>query len=820
MTTIKAAVAGLAMSCALAGCGGGAGGDASALPPQSQPQQKQAERVIAQWPLESGLYAAPAASRAGKQAQAPQSAAVAGAQSRMAAATNILVNNGFESGATGWSASQGVLNTDANARTGASFAWLGGYNNAGDQLSQTLSVPAGAAAVSLQFWYRIVTAETLAGLYDGMLVSVHDSAGTTLSTLKLYTNQDKTEGWAPSPVFDLSAFAGRTIQLRFTAVTDESEVSSFLVDDIELSVTASAGITVDGNQADYTISRSGSTYTLSRGASIVGTYQAGERLNFKDATVALDTAGAPAQVYRLYKAAFNRKPDSAGLGYQIGALETTGLPLSQVSQNFINSPEFSSRYGALNESQFVTQLYQNVLGRGPDAAGLAFHVQRLTSGTGRRDVLIGFSESPENQTGTSADMAGGIVYTPLDRPTTPPTASNPTCTAPKVLQNGVCITPRVTCQASEVLRDGACVARSVSCVAPASLVNGSCVSPAPVCVAPRVLQNNLCVTPVTCTAPQVVQGGICVTPPAPVPTCSATQQLVNGVCVAKPAAVVPPLNGSVVLEDIYLGNRGMDVPWKDSFSFNGESSYIPILHNDLGETVTLKVCFARTSTVHPFGPIYLNNACTTIPDFKADTSVRVRNAEWWSHGQFRVYVTRSPAINPAGGETLVATYSALDWGFISVIVPPSQCVLNGSIRSTNPDCYKIAPPSTVGSVTPPVAPPKPSTGATAGVANAQNCVAMTQEPGKVILRNNCGTQIFVIYCGELKYSSSRCGRNANYFTHSVIMVPGTSSQIKEINVLPNGTIRYGACYGGMAWQNDGDYKAWADGSYACLKEPK
>jgi hypothetical protein len=806
---------GLALAWALAGCGGGSVGDV----PAPSPQLKQAERVIAQLPQESALYARIPPTTG---AQAPQSAALPGAQAPMAA-TDVLVNGGFESGSTGWSASDGVLTTDAQAHAGASYAWLGGYNNAADQLSQSITVPAGASAVTLRFWYRIVTAETLAGFYDGMLVSVHDSAGANLSSLRLYTNQDKTDGWVQSPAFDLSAFAGRTIQLRFTAVTDETEITSFLVDDAVLSVTAAAGVTLAGNQADYTIARSGTAYTVRGRTGDTTTVQAGARLNFNDATVALDTAGPPAQVYRLYKAAFNRKPDSAGLGYQIHALENTGLPLSQVSQNFISSPEFASRYGSLNDSQFVTQLYQNVLGRAPDASGLSFHVQRLSSGTGRRDVLIGFSESPENQSATGADIAGGIVFTPLDRPTTPATPSNPTCTAPKVLQNGVCVTPQVTCQSTEVLRDGVCVARTVSCVAPATLVNGSCVLPAPTCTAPKVLQNGLCVAPVTCTAPKVLQGGVCVTPPAPVPTCSATQQLVNGVCVARPVSTAPPaLNGTVSLEDVILGKRTMDVPWKDLFAWNGDPSYIPVLGNNLGETVTLKVCFARTSSINPYGPNYnYGNLCTTVNSFKPNTTVRVQNAQWWAHGEFKVYVIRDAALDPSQQQVLVATYSALDWGFVSVKEPPSQCVLNGSIRSTTPACNSIAPPPEVGSPRVPTAPPAPSTGGTSGAgASAANCVAVSRAAGsdRATLTNNCGRNIFLIYCGELKYSSARCGRDSNYFTHSYNMKPGEISQTKELVLTsPTANFLFGACYGQISFGNDGDFKAWANGSYACLK---
>jgi hypothetical protein len=55
-------------------------------------------------------------------------------------------------------------------------------------------------------------------------------------------------------------------------------------------------------------------------------------------------------------------------------------------------------YGAnASNSTFVAALYNNVLGRAPDPSGEDFWINSLTTGRmDRGDVLIGFSESPEN----------------------------------------------------------------------------------------------------------------------------------------------------------------------------------------------------------------------------------------------------------------------------------------------------------------------------------------------------------------------------------------------------------------------------------------
>ena len=64
---------------------------------------------------------------------------------------------------------------------------------------------------------------------------------------------------------------------------------------------------------------------------------------------------------------------------------------------FTGSQEFQNTYGSLNSSQFVSQLYLNVLERAADAGGLAGWTHALDAGTSRGDVTLGFTESQEFQ---------------------------------------------------------------------------------------------------------------------------------------------------------------------------------------------------------------------------------------------------------------------------------------------------------------------------------------------------------------------------------------------------------------------------------------
>lgn len=167
---------------------------------------------------------------------------------------------------------------------------------------------------------------------------------------------------------------------------------------------------------NYTVSKTDTGYTVKDNVGTGGTrsFTSLKRLRFTDGSLALDIDGIAGQAYRLYQASFDRVPDLAGLGYQMAAMEISGLTLQQVAQNFINSPEFAAKYGALDDTQFVTQLYANVLQRTPDAAGLQFYLSGLGNQSFTRAmILAGFSESPENQALVLSAIQNGISYTPL-----------------------------------------------------------------------------------------------------------------------------------------------------------------------------------------------------------------------------------------------------------------------------------------------------------------------------------------------------------------------------------------------------------------------
>ena len=69
-------------------------------------------------------------------------------------------------------------------------------------------------------------------------------------------------------------------------------------------------------------------------------------------------------------AAYTGNPDASGLGRNIDLVDG-GMTMAQMLAAFVASAEFTSTYGALTNTQFLDQLYLNVLGRPADAAGAA-----------------------------------------------------------------------------------------------------------------------------------------------------------------------------------------------------------------------------------------------------------------------------------------------------------------------------------------------------------------------------------------------------------------------------------------------------------------
>lgn len=131
------------------------------------------------------------------------------------------------------------------------------------------------------------------------------------------------------------------------------------------------------------------------------------QLWFADKTMTMERNGSYGEyIALLYQGALGRTPDYVGLAgwtkianglpASAGSLGPYALSdASTIAAGFTTSTEFQSRYGSLDNSAFVTQLYANVLDRAPDTAGFNGWMSLLASGLTREHVLVGFADSNE-----------------------------------------------------------------------------------------------------------------------------------------------------------------------------------------------------------------------------------------------------------------------------------------------------------------------------------------------------------------------------------------------------------------------------------------
>ena len=165
------------------------------------------------------------------------SSAVAFSVDNSAPAVERITNGSFESGKTGWSATNGVItkNSTYAAKTGVWKAWLNGYGKANTEyLYKSVAIPATATSATLSFWLRVDSDETTTtSAYDTLKVQVRNGSNTVLATLATYSNLNEGTSYVQR-TFDVSAYKGQTIRVYFEGIEGTRVATSFLVDDVSL----------------------------------------------------------------------------------------------------------------------------------------------------------------------------------------------------------------------------------------------------------------------------------------------------------------------------------------------------------------------------------------------------------------------------------------------------------------------------------------------------------------------------------------------------------------------------------------------------------
>lgn len=78
------------------------------------------------------------------------------------------------------------------------------------------------------------------------------------------------------------------------------------------------------------------------------------------------------KVQALYVAFYNRASDKAGLDYWYESISSGERTLAELSKGFASHPKFEEEYGEMNNEEFIIAIYNNMLGKAPDAGGLEY----------------------------------------------------------------------------------------------------------------------------------------------------------------------------------------------------------------------------------------------------------------------------------------------------------------------------------------------------------------------------------------------------------------------------------------------------------------
>jgi probable HAF family extracellular repeat protein len=236
-----------------------------------------------------------------------------------------------------------------------------------------------------------------------------------------------------------------TLSITPTQLVNDAKVLNDISGSFNLSIDASAAnLTIQGYQTVFgthgntvVFSGTASEYTIAEltggqgvtvtdtgtGRTSVDTLTGINAIKFSDVTVILastPSSGAPTagNITELYGAVFGRVPDTAGLAYYEKALALNpGQSLVTFAEDFLQSPEYTGNsahkyaQNTAGETQFITDMYNNLLHRAPETGAVPYYLnlitqltQGATSGTtaytnadlvAHATLLVDFSNSAE-----------------------------------------------------------------------------------------------------------------------------------------------------------------------------------------------------------------------------------------------------------------------------------------------------------------------------------------------------------------------------------------------------------------------------------------
>lgn len=155
-----------------------------------------------------------------------------------------------------------------------------------------------------------------------------------------------------------------------------------------------AGVPITSH-IDYVRAYSNDPHTVAVAQGVVSSPD-GRDPGLYGATIGADAHSPYADVYSLYEGLLGRAPDAVGAQSWVAALKA-GTSLHDIAQAFLNSSEYANHASGLNDTAYVAKLYNQVLSRTGDSAGVHGWTDVLAHGADRSSVANGFLDSSEFQ---------------------------------------------------------------------------------------------------------------------------------------------------------------------------------------------------------------------------------------------------------------------------------------------------------------------------------------------------------------------------------------------------------------------------------------
>jgi len=109
-------------------------------------------------------------------------------------------------------------------------------------------------------------------------------------------------------------------------------------------------------------------------------------------------------IIEVYIAAFNRAPDKSGLDYWVKKVTDDGWSVDDVSKSFFDSPEVAIKYPTtLSNKDFLNTVYNNVLGRYGDEAGVAYWLEQMKNDITKDQMIMAIINGAKADSGDAND---------------------------------------------------------------------------------------------------------------------------------------------------------------------------------------------------------------------------------------------------------------------------------------------------------------------------------------------------------------------------------------------------------------------------------